>query len=353
MRKLTKTAITVGAITAGVIGVHAPASARSYGDNVITLERVESGNGGGTEVKAEPEIKAEPEAEIAEEDASDSDDDGIVIEIHTSQALARVFQVIEQDSVLQKSPVRIGLAVKMPLSVNEQADITRALETKKLEMIYLHAGSTLATVTGGKVEVHGGKIHTVKGGEVTLGSGTVDEVTGGKVTVNGGTVTTASEGLVFVHGGEVHKVTGGIVTVFDGEVGTVTGGVVVVRGGQVAQIDNGTVGMFNGAITNVDGGEIMVHGGEVAHITRGKLRVTGGTVSDITGGEIEVDRPRKDSEETLALTLRHGVKFNLEDKRVYTAESFPGSAPLTVTNATGGEFELSSSPQGIQLQPQW
>ncbi len=234
MRRFLTAAVTLGAVTAGVLGVTAPAHAmkRACDDEVANVV-VDADAAAPISVDPDalpPEVwgeicghlSVEGQGQLAQTDKKrhnrvsehrigqthlrpDAQD---VVHVYTSQqlTLALTPRVDEAGKPLldadgQPLPqIASLLGVHMALDEAQQTAISNALKAEQLTYLELHAGATLPTVATGDVNVYdGGSITTVGGGIVGVWSGgTVTTVDGGKVDVNdGGTVTTVNGGPIY------------------------------------------------------------------------------------------------------------------------------------------------------------
>ncbi len=265
MRTWARAAIAIGAITVGVVGVHAPAHA-GKDDPVITSQT--GGGGGGGELLP--------------------DSDGMV-HVRTSEMLARA---LKTDSKVT------CLGVHMVLSEDEQADISQALASGALQLVDLFPGAMLASISDGTVDIHGGEVFKVDGGTVNLFAGRVTIVNRGVVNAAIGTkVVTVNEGTVNLFGSAVSTVNGGTVTLAKDTVSTI--GIVkdgVVTGsGRINEIQGGITCLAGGKISMIEGGNVTVGGGDdrtctITKVTGGAVKLTnGGKIFKIKGGNVIVD----------------------------------------------------------------
>ncbi|MBA3488448.1 MAG: hypothetical protein H0T78_02715, partial [Longispora sp.] len=301
MRRLLTATITLGAITAGVLGVNAPAHAM-----IRACEANATGCGadGTNPDVAQPAAVAPdavqpdaaqpaavqpldmlipdawevifgnlPEKSLAQLDQVDTQLHQLVTDHHDNlQPNAHGFVYTHTSEQLdqalaersQRNITKLGIA--HTLTEGQQAAITAALQKDELTNVVLVNGASLLTVNGGRVHVgNGGTITTVTSGKVFVAAGgNVTTVDGGTVQLGsantpGGTVTTVNNGMVHVN-------PGGTVTTVDG------GRVGVGNGGTVTTVNNGTVGVHAGGnVTTVDGGTVQL----------GAANFPGGTVTTV------------------------------------------------------------------------
>ncbi|MBA3489401.1 MAG: hypothetical protein H0T78_07630 [Longispora sp.] len=272
MRRFLTAAVTLGAITAGLLGTTAPAHAmkRACEAEVITdpdvatdpclietlpdeLWGVICANLPEASMGQLGQVDKKRDQRIAGYRASNLHTDAGVVYAHTSEQLADALRP-------NRKPEITHLGIAMALTAAEQTLVTGALDAETLSFVGLYNGATLPTVAKGTVRVgHGGSVTTVVGGQVDVrDGGTITTVSGGKVDVGiAGIATTVTRGHVVIR-------TGGIVTTVNG------GRVNVSLGGTVTTVNGGNVQVHAGAtVTTDNGGDTRAYPGSVVNgITR-------------------------------------------------------------------------------------